>query len=488
MKTNKYFNLFLIFIISWALYSCGEDYSSPLSSLSVDDVILKYDQKTATIKIGNDNLERFETFSISSSTSWCKVQFDEIWKNNVNIKVEDNTTYDERRAVITIKDPEDGTTLLVNIIQEPEYVYLSDKDTYEIPEEGGQVSINIKSNVDYSVVIPDDANWLTYSKTRGLSQSTITFSASKNDSGEERIATVNLNGPTAESSSHITIKQLITPYIYPEPSVFNADEDGGDIEILISTNVDVETYINSDWIQDAGRITKDGRNFIQKIRILPLGQNKKRRTGRISFYSKNEALNGYAVVSITQGIDFSIKNGDFEINVGDSYSLSLDTQYEGEIIWTSSNTSVATVNNKGKVTGIGKGTAIIKAASADGRYYDQVTVTVISNIIDNIEDFISGYTDFGYKMEMSSAGSFVGYFVSCYIENSSTQDVVVNKCTIYENGSYLDEIKDYGTLKAGGTKKAEVRNKVLDITTRSYKFVWEYSYNGKAYTYTVNYK
>lgn len=145
MKTIKYLSLFLGFVINWALYSCGEDYSSPLSNLSIDDVIVKYDQKTATIKIGNDNLERFETFSISSSASWCKVQFDEIWKNNVNIKIDKNTSYDERRALITITDPEDGTNLLINIIQEPEYVYLSDKDTYEIPEEGGQISINIKA-------------------------------------------------------------------------------------------------------------------------------------------------------------------------------------------------------------------------------------------------------------------------------------------------------------------------------------------------------
>lgn len=482
MKTIKYLSLFLGFVINWSLYSCGEDYSSPLSNLSIDDVIVKYDQKTATIKIGNDNLESFETFSISSSANWCKVQFDEIWKNNVNIKIDKNTSYDERRALITITDPEDGTNLLINIIQEPEYVYLSDKDTYEIPEEGGQISINLKSNVDYSVVIPDDASWLTCSKTRGLSQSTLTFTASKNESGEERIAIVSLNGPTTESSSHLIIKQLITPYINPEPAVYKADDNGGDIEILVSTNVDVETYINSDWIKDVGRISKDGRNFIQKIKISPLGENKKRRTARISFYSKNEALNGYAVVSITQGFDFSIRNGDIEINVGESYSLSLDTQYEGDIIWISSNTSIATVNNKGKVTGVGKGSATITAKSSDGKLSDQCVVTV-----KDITDLITARTGSSSVMSINGLiqyGSVIGWvFV-----NNSTKTVRLKSMQLVdgENGyegniMTIDEDVSGGS-SVGYSTTIGVLGIHAPVTCR-----FRYTYNGKEYMTTAVY-
>lgn len=50
--------------------------------------------------------------------------------------------------------------------------------------------------------------------------------------------------------------------------------------------------------------------------------------------------------------------------------------YYKDIIWTSSNPSVATVDNNGKVTAINKGTAVITASSKDNKKSAQCTVTV----------------------------------------------------------------------------------------------------------------
>ena len=46
------------------------------------------------------------------------------------------------------------------------------------------------------------------------------------------------------------------------------------------------------------------------------------------------------------------------------------------VIWTSSNTAVATVNSSGVVTGVSTGTATITATTVDGSYFSNSAVTV----------------------------------------------------------------------------------------------------------------
>lgn len=57
-----------------------------------------------------------------------------------------------------------------------------------------------------------------------------------------------------------------------------------------------------------------------------------------------------------------------------------ENAYNKKVTWTSSNTSVATVNSKGKVTGVGSGKAVIKAKTRDGGLVAKCTVTVKAKV------------------------------------------------------------------------------------------------------------
>ena len=91
-------------------------------------------------------------------------------------------------------------------------------------------------------------------------------------------------------------------------------------------------------------------------------------------------INSYAANS--EGIVL-IWDGSKYINIGDNLYLSvhnrnvLDTlYYNDDCTWSSSNTSIATVNQNGVVTGISFGKATITASTKDGKYSATCDVTV----------------------------------------------------------------------------------------------------------------
>ena len=63
-------------------------------------------------------------------------------------------------------------------------------------------------------------------------------------------------------------------------------------------------------------------------------------------------------------VDIALNREDFTLNVGESHKL-MD-QNADQVTWTSSNTAVATVNENGVVSAVGKGTATITATGPDG--------------------------------------------------------------------------------------------------------------------------
>ena len=75
--------------------------------------------------------------------------------------------------------------------------------------------------------------------------------------------------------------------------------------------------------------------------------------------------------------------------VGGSSQLNVTNRTNQNVIWESSNPSVASVDNTGLVTAKAKGKATIKVTTADGKYSCSCAVTV-SEITDMVSAYCSG--------------------------------------------------------------------------------------------------
>lgn len=110
---------------------------------------------------------------------------------------------------------------------------------------GGTVSFELETDLDYEVVIPDDAKeWLSRVETRALRQETLTFSAKANETMEERQAKIEL------ISSGVVVETLL---VYQkanlDPTAFvvkvNVTEDKMKNKLVLPLDGTVEATV--DW-------------------------------------------------------------------------------------------------------------------------------------------------------------------------------------------------------------------------------------------------
>ena len=466
------FSTLLAIAISAVFVSCSssDDYSSPLKKKTFSDITFDASSSSNVIQFGDADLSKI---SAKSSDGWCKVS---VTGSAITVSVDANDSYGERSATVTITDSEDGTTANFKAIQKQNDAILVDKNTYEVGEEGGVVEISVQSNVSYNVDIID-ADWITRaSNTRGLEKSTITLNVAKNTSGDVREATVKISDSSSGESSLITIKQAFTPQFNIDKTSLNFDENGGEDEVTVISNVILETSLSENWVEIASKDAKDDNTTIYKLKVKALGSDVRSRKADITF--TNTRWNISEKVTITQTKSLYIEEPNAEIYVGDNFTLSLVNNLDCTVLWESSDTSVATVDNNGIVTGVGNGSITITVTSSDGKYSDKITIT-----IKDIQPYITSFTSTGMTVGQGS----IKYTISCFVSNDSDRNIVLKKCTVYRDGYYVDSVS-LSTLLPAGLFDGVTLSSTSNITAYSHTFLWEYEFNGKIYSLECDYR
>ena len=141
------------------------------------------------------------------------------------------------------------------------------KGNYIVESEGGEVLLEVTTNLEYSVYIPKDArSWLFYEETRAVRNETVVLSVEPNSDTELRTATIELRDAEGETLEHFTIVQkpygIIEDDEPEENPIFESDNEGnysitaegGEIVVTVATNIEYSVAIPADaqsWISVA---------------------------------------------------------------------------------------------------------------------------------------------------------------------------------------------------------------------------------------------
>ncbi len=188
----------------------------------------------------------------SRAENWCSISplSGGAGKATFIIRTSANDTYDERNATIILQAGADSKTITVT--QKPQKALLISSNKIEIKKEGGEFSLEIKSNVKFEYFIEEGIDWLSISTTdtRTLSTTQLLFNVAPNLSGYKREASITITDGTLSELVSVyqegDIPQLI---VTANQQVF--DCEGGTLKVEVSSNINYDmVFPDVSWITE----------------------------------------------------------------------------------------------------------------------------------------------------------------------------------------------------------------------------------------------
>ncbi|MBR4871731.1 MAG: BACON domain-containing protein, partial [Alistipes sp.] len=229
----------------------------------------------------------FEYSIEESAKDWVEYKTTRAMKtSNLVFEVKDNEDFEKREAKITIKSGEFSEVVTIYqagaeptiVISQNEYVVSSDGDT---------IAVEVASNVDVTVELPTEADWVTENTTRGVSTNTYYFDIAPSEEYDQRNAEIKFTNSENGLSEIVSVVQTQKDALVVAKDSYTVDSDGGQIQIEVGHNVDFDVEISADWITREQTRAYTTETLTFDIAKNPTNDN---REGTIIFKSKDGSL------------------------------------------------------------------------------------------------------------------------------------------------------------------------------------------------------
>ncbi len=238
---------------------------------------------------------------------------------------------------------------------------------------------------------------------------------------------VALNG-TPSSSSGVSVISVSGISLDRTTSTINAGSTG---QLTVTVTPADATYQSVNWTSDNTAVaTVSGNGLVTGV---ALGTANITATTADGGYTATCVITVQPAPVVVTGVN--IVKGKYTVTAGSSYLLTAtitpDTATNQSVMWSSSNTAVATISDSGLVTGISAGSAYITATTVDGGFTATCVVTVNPVIVDNSR---GGVND--PQQDGSTASVLVG----------QNQPVVLNDITGHWAENNINRLVSFGFI------------------------------------------
>lgn len=187
--------------------------------------------------------------STSSGVTWCRASVDSGIKgtNSVKFSVDENTDLEDRSVAVTIKAGSISKTF--TITQKAANALLVTTTKYEVPQEGGQISVEVRYNYDYQIEISEDSkSWISESSSRALDTHRHLFDISACDAEEKRMGEIRIKSGNKEEI--VSVYQGKSILLLSNNHIV-VNEFGDTISVDLKSNCEFKVQIpDVDWIID----------------------------------------------------------------------------------------------------------------------------------------------------------------------------------------------------------------------------------------------
>lgn len=396
MKTLRLTGTILLSIlIVFCISSCGGDDDEPVAPPSSAD-------KIEFSAIVNTN-PVFDTeggtalITFTASKAWTATATNNDWLSispasgnagiaTLTLKTTANETFEDRTATITIKSGIASGN--INVTQRQKDVLNISCDNIEVDVDGGEITVEVKANIDFSVKTGVD--WISESTTRSMSTQTFVFTVAPNKGYEDRTAEILFVKQGGGLTEKVTVTQKQCDAIILSQNEYDISVEGGVLNMEVSANVDYSVKVSADWVTQV-----QTRAMQNKELSFNVGANKSTESRSATITVSDGHISQTALVRqrgviLVTGVTLNYAN--ILLLKGDSFQLEAtiipsNADYK-TLNWISSDSSVVKVDENGKLTALRKGTAVIKVVTTNGAFSADCQVTVkeysSSDSIENI--------------------------------------------------------------------------------------------------------
>lgn len=217
-------------------------------------VSLVFSSDAGSTTLSFQSNKRWTAFFLNDrAREWCSIPSEsgERGTYKLCVSVTENQTYDERSATIILQC-EDVRRVVVVTQKQLDALLLS-PGRVEIAQEGGDFTIEVKTNVDFTLSVPSEVStWLHRVGTKGLESYSYTFQADANTDLQPRQAVLKVD--SSLGNEVVTVYQPgEDPALVISAREVEVPTMGGSFEVQITSNLDVETeYLpaSCDWVEE----------------------------------------------------------------------------------------------------------------------------------------------------------------------------------------------------------------------------------------------
>lgn len=293
--------------------------------ISTPEYNLSNEKHTLMVEVST-NVE----FDVTSEADWVKyVQTKGLNSKQIILEVAENDTYDQRETKVNVKQKNGDIRGTIVIKQDEKYGILVTQSEYNLSNEAQTIEVEVKYNVDFDVVIPDDCKgWIKQVSTKSLYNKIYTFSIAKNTTYVNREGAITFKQKNGGISTTVAIKQRQTDYLQVEKTEYTVDIEVETISINVTSNVEYSVVIAEDARSWLSRVETKGLSK-DKIQIaVAAGDEDTNRTGEIEI--------SYGKMVHTIHVCQNSKVGNTVIpfadkNVKDCLIAAFDTNKDGEL-------------------------------------------------------------------------------------------------------------------------------------------------------------
>jgi len=214
--------------------------------ISVSDLVFEAEggEKEFTIYCNSD-------WTITNESEWCKTTVNQGNGNSkIIVTVGVYSEMEDRNTNLTIKAG--NITKVLTVTQKDGDAIILSKDKFDIPEEGGNVTVEVKSNIQYEVSIPSQfQNWIKHEpETKAITVKNFTFTILENKEYEKREGYIVFNGNSLKDTVHIY--QTAARILILSKDTYNISSAKKSIEVELKSNVNYSISIPSSashWIK-----------------------------------------------------------------------------------------------------------------------------------------------------------------------------------------------------------------------------------------------